>query len=67
MADRLELSEQLEHHSVENNQTLTQSTSYPSGKPSERTSIKVKSSKSVKLKLFPFSWAEIFHCKFMAL
>ena len=37
MADQLELSEQLEHHNIENTHTLTPSTSNPSGNPSERT------------------------------
>ena len=69
MSDQLELREQqqIEYPSVEKTQTLAPSTSNPSGKPSERTSTKEKSSKPVKHKIFPFTWPEIIDSKFMAL
>ena len=67
MAEQLELTEQLEHPNIENTNTPTPSTSNPSGNPSERTTCKEKSSKSAKLKTFPFSWPEIFDSKFMSL
>ena len=67
MADKLELSEQIEHPSVENTQTPTPSTSKPLGKPSERLPTEDKCSQSVKLKLFPLSQPKIFDSKFLAL
>ena len=67
MAEQLELTEQLEHPNIENTHTLTPSTSNPSGNPSERTHSKEKISKSIKLKIFPFSWPEIFDSKFVSL
>ena len=67
ISDQFDLTEQHEYSTVNNTQTLTPNSSNPSGTPSIQTSIKEKSSKQVKHKLFPFSRPEIFDSSFIAL
>ena len=64
MAEQLEIPEQIEHSKTENMDTLTPSISNSSDNPLERSPSKKK---TVKIKIFPFSWPEIFDTKFMSL
>ena len=49
-----DMAKQLEHSNIDNMNTLTLSTSNPSDNPSEITPSKEKSSKKVKINIFPF-------------
>ena len=62
MAEQIEFNQQKELTTNENMDTLTPSTSNPSHNPVKRSPSKKKT-----VKIFPFSWPEIFDSKFMSL